>query len=133
MTEDQIKIKEIKSDYSGHQSKDIKDWNREIITGTPEWGHWLYWSERKGGFEAVFVECMSRCVGDTIEDTCVEVVFRVSAMYDGVRHMYFNPYDTDKECVGYIYYPNIPAMVKALEFVENLQVKYCEHYGPDHD
>ena len=128
MSEDQIKVKDIKADYSGHKTDRVCEWNREIITGDMDWGHSLFWSDMDGGFEAVLVQSMSKSCGDTYEDTHVEAVFRVSALYDGARHMYFNPYDPDIECKGYIYYPNIPAMIKALEFVQQLQLKYCEFY-----
>jgi hypothetical protein len=128
VSEHQIKIKDIKPDYSGHTTDKVYEWNREVITGDLDWGHSLFWSDMGGGFEAILVQSMSRMLGDSYEDTHVEVVFHVSAFFDGARHIYFNPYDPDTECKGYIYYPNISAMVKALEFVNQLQHKYCEFY-----
>lgn len=130
MSDEQIKINELRAQYGGHGSMLVKDWNKEIISGNDQWGFFLYWNpwENKSGFEAVLVQCMSRGVLEAVEETHVEVVFHLSAFYDGGRHMYFNIYDKDADSRGYIYYPDIPAMIKALQFVEKLQQEHCEHY-----
>lgn len=130
MSEDQIKISELTGGYTMHGPTCVKDWNKEVISGKDDWGFFLYWNPwgNGDGFEAMLVQCMSRECSLPVEETRVEVVFHVAAFYDGARHMYFNMYDRDADCKGYIYYPDIPVMIKAFQFVEELQKKCCEHY-----
>ena len=56
--------------------------------------------------------------------TEVEVVIKANAFFDGVRHLYFNPVTEDARDRGYLYYPDIPELIKVLQEINNLQNKY---------
>jgi hypothetical protein len=130
---DQIKLKEIEAQYpQSSKSKKIWDWDVYQISGNAKWGSRVNYSiwEDGSGFEAVFTSDMSQGSDEPKEETEVEVVFHLAAFYDGARHMYFNIYDKEEGCKGYLYYPNIPQLIKALQFVDHLQTKHCEHYEP---
>ena len=58
------------------------------------------------------------------DDTEVIFLFKGTAMFDGIRHIYFGK-NNDEECNGYLYYPNIELMIRALQQLKKLEIKYC--------
>lgn len=106
-------------DYTGHKTSSISEWDYIQISGDESFGTRLYWSALKqGGFEAFMVEDGARCE----DEHYVTVVIQVSAFYDGVRHMHFN---SGVEDAGYLYYPNTKDLIKGLELIRELELKYC--------
>ena len=72
-------------------------------------------------FEFIYVTMFSSNSFNNIyedENTEVEILFTGIAYFDGVRHIHFG----DK---GYINYPNITDIIKGLEELKKLEIKYC--------
>lgn len=118
--EDFVKLNELKSDYCGHDTRDVHKWEYIQISGDEDFGTRLYWSAFKdsSGFEAFMVEDAAQY--DNVR--LVTVAIQVSAMFDGARHMYFN---SGVEDMGYLFYPSTKDLIKGLEFIRELELKYC--------
>jgi hypothetical protein len=85
-------------------------------------------SEDENGFEAACVEFASCAAGGDhwlCPQLRVQVTFRAIARFDGVRHLHFNHYSNDEDNKGYLYYPSIKGLRKALSALEKLEKKYC--------
>lgn len=72
--------------------------------------------------EAFMVEDGARCD----DEHYVTVVIQVSAFYDGARHMHFN---SGVEDAGYLYYPNTKDLIKGIEIIRELELKYCSDFS----
>ena len=78
------------------------------------------------GFEAMAVRVVS-CSNnyDSVWDCPelqVEIVFNVSAFYDGIRHLYVNP---SNDSDGYLYYPNVKTLAEILTKLNELEIEIC--------
>jgi len=82
------------------------------------------------GFYAIAVS-FSSCsgTGNVWEDPTLEVdvLFEVTALFDGIRHLEFNR-GHEKNFDGYIYYPDIKYLNKLLQKIEELEETYCDAY-----
>lgn len=124
--EDYVNMTTLKSDYCGHErgntsTSDVNTWEYVQISGDESFGTRLYWSAFKddnSGFEAFMVEDVARCD----DEHYVTVVIQVSAFFDGARHMYFN---SGVEDMGYLNYPDTKDLIKGLEIIRELELKYC--------
>ena len=79
------------------------------------------------GFDCVTVISNLDLLEDVIwrdNNTQIMYLFKGTAMFDGIRHIYFG-IEKDEECNGYLYYPNIDLMIKALVELKKLEIKYC--------
>lgn len=121
--EDYIELKSLKSEYF-NRAAPVHEWAFVQIAGTAEFGSRVYWAaaENCSGFEAFYVEDVS--VGN--KEHLVTVAIHLVALWDGVRHMYVNPGVQD---TGYLYYPDLNSLIKALSFIQNLESQYCEQDG----
>lgn len=77
------------------------------------------------GFYFYAVEVTSHNAGEKAFDksTCVECIVQGSALFDGIRHLYYGDEVTDN--YGYHYYPNIKKIRKVLKELILLEKEYC--------
>lgn len=84
----------------------------------------MYYAPNSTAFDAVLVRfvCANSYSKDIweCEELQVEVVFSCTAYWDGVRHLHFNAKDD-----GYIYYPDMPFLLKSLNKLRELEEQYC--------
>ena len=57
------------------------------------------------------------------DNLIVNTIFEVTAYFDGVRHLEFNRGGHDSD--GYLYYPNMPALIEMLQKVRELELEIC--------
>lgn len=78
------------------------------------------------GFDAIALEFVS-CVDSDADWECKHLrvldIFRVSASFDGIRHLYFN--QSDENCPGYFNYPNSVSFISLFEQLRDIEIKYC--------
>ena len=79
----------------------------------------------KTGFDFKAIECDGwECDGKNeynFSPECfVKEVFNGTALFDGVRHLYFGEGD------GYLYYPDMPKLITAVQELKNLEDKHCD-------
>ena len=86
----------------------------------------LYVDIEDNSFYAVAIRFNS-CVNDGDIWECPELrvdnIFEVTAYFDGVRHLEFNRHEKDLE--GYIYYPDIQAIIDMLNEVRKIELQVC--------
>lgn len=75
------------------------------------------------GFDFICVEVLGH--GDNINNSTYAVLFEGIAYFDGVRHLYFGRKETDN--YGYLYYQDVPRLIKALKALDDLQVSKCRY------
>lgn len=91
----------------------------------------IFWKAKseRNGFEFVVLECTStdsRFSGSPFvpgSGAIIEIFAHGSAMFDGVRHLYFGSEKTDN--YGYVYYPDFRNMKWAMLQLEILEGRYC--------
>lgn len=80
------------------------------------------WGRQRSGFHAVIAETVShsgRYDDEWADPTLViNVVVRLWAAFDGVRHLYFG---TD----GYLHYPDMVAIAAGFKRLSELEEQYC--------
>lgn len=59
------------------------------------------------------------------ENVHYETLFKGVAYFDGVRHLYFGSEETDN--YGYLYYCDVPQLIKALQQLDLLVVEKCKY------
>lgn len=100
--------------------KDIED---NGITGTIWLGDNLHlvWTENghKGGYDALLYDTRTG-----VEHTLYRRHATVSALYDGMRHMYWGP-----DGFGYVYYPDAAAYIYAFHILSELDRRHTGTYG----
>lgn len=103
----------------------VKTWQCCEISGNSR----IYYkpSMLKSGFVAYFIEDVS-CGNDGERPNLVTAVFKTIAYWDGVRHMYFNASVNDGG-EGYLNYPDLPSLTRALVSVQELEKQYCQESG----
>lgn len=73
------------------------------------------------GFEFAYVEFYSSDIKESV--IRYEVVFEGRAQFDSVRHLWVNK--REKNFQGYLYYPNLPRLSRAIITLHGLQEKKC--------
>lgn len=53
----------------------------------------------------------------------VEIMIHGTAMFDGLRHLYWGHAQTENE--GYFYYPSCDKIIETLKVLKDLETKYC--------
>ena len=56
----------------------------------------------------------------------VEILWHGNALYDGIRHLYQGDELTGN--YGYLYYPDIPRIIKIFTQLHELQKRYCREW-----
>ena len=56
----------------------------------------------------------------------VEILWHGNTFFDGIRHLYQGSELTDN--YGYLYYPDVPRIIKIFGNLHDLQKKYCEEW-----
>lgn len=110
----------------------FNDWERVPF---PEMDNVAFFVKPQGegnGFEFVVLEGTEvECVGGSfrffIEPTEVEILIHGTAMFDGVRHLYFGSEETGN--YGYHYYPKLSILKLILEKLQEQVLKYCTETG----
>lgn len=114
-------------------AKKVEGWAHHSIA---DWCR-LYWLPNKdgNGFEFVSFEVTSMasrpddpyCKGDPFtnsdSDTDVEILLWGTAMFDGVRHLYFG--HKKSENFGYFYYPNFERITAIMAKIQEIERQYC--------
>ena len=104
------------------RDKPLKDC--ELVFDGKEYRMWI--NRRENGFDAMAVRFIS-CTSDGNFWDCpnleVEQLFKVTAYFDGVRHLEFNCDAGDM--AGYIYYPNMPELIKLFQKLREIEVAEC--------
>lgn len=105
------------------KGKPLKDCNMALECGGTDYR--LYVLIGENSFYAQAVRFAS-CIGDKqweCEYLKVEPIFNLSALFDGVRHLEFNR--EAGEMAGYIYYPDIAAMIELFQKVREIELQVC--------
>ena len=107
------------------------------IRGTPlsdceridfEGDYRLYIKRDNHGFDAMAVS-FSSCSGDDDDDVwecselMVDVLLELTALFDGVRHVWFAPYDTTQK--GYVNYPDMQGVINVMSKLRELEKELC--------
>jgi hypothetical protein len=124
MEEKYVEFKNLAPSYSGHKTRVVSEWEYTIIHGDEDFGGRFYWSamEDDNGFEAFYVEDEGVCDDGEYREHLLTVTVQVHALWDGVRHMYFN---SGSDWTGYLNYPDINGMIKVMQLIKELEIKYC--------
>lgn len=107
----------------GDLEKEVEGWwIKELSDGSR-----MYYVDHKegNGFSFKQVNLVSYIYTEEWDDKEAEseLLFHGLAYYDGIRHLYFG--DERGDNYGYFYYPVIKNMQEALEFLGELEKKYC--------
>lgn len=110
---------------------ELENWTKEEITDELLLFHKDIYKpeENADGFEFCCIYFVSAThdpsKSNGMSDVKYEVVFEGRAYFDGVRHLYFGKEETDN--YGYLYYQDIPLLIKALKKLDDLQVDKCRY------
>lgn len=79
----------------------------------------------KTGFDFKAIKCTGwECDGKNeynFSPECfVQEIFHGTALFDGIRHLYFGEED------GYLYYPDMPKLITAIQELKKIEGKYCD-------
>jgi hypothetical protein len=90
----------------------------------------IYYKERNenNGFDFYCIDIIKSTDNNfkwTDKETECIILFQGTALFDGVRHLYFSV-NKEEDFNGYLYYPNLNILIKALEELKKLEIKYCE-------
>lgn len=82
-----------------------------------------------GSFKAIALECVGGDSAGPWADDAIEVeeLFKVTALFDGVRHLEIKRSEEGHE--GYIYYPNMEGLILMLSKVREIEVEHCRACG----
>ena len=82
-----------------------------------------YSLEERKGF--LFHSCIViGCDGDNKNNKIIEPLFHGYAYFDGVRHLFLGK--DEYKNLGYLNYPDISKIIKILDEIKKLEVRYCE-------
>ena len=83
------------------------------------------------GFEFIALVCTGWVCDGKNEysfspESNVEVIIKGTALFDGIRHLYYGSEETDN--YGYHYYPNLLDIIGVLKELRKLEELYCNEY-----
>lgn len=99
----------------------LADWNRIDLKPERPNNLILVWKPQDNGIDGFEFFCLGWVSED--DEIYYAVLFRGSALFDGVRHLYMGDEYTDN--YGYLYYPDLPELVVCLQALDKLQVEHC--------
>ena len=112
----------------------VSDWNKQEVANELLLFHKdIYAPEDEcDGFEFCCVYQVCETVsGDDAGRIGYEVIFEGTALFDGVRHLYFGKEETQN--YGYLYYQDLPMLISALKALDDLQVSKCAYVRNDRE
>lgn len=77
-------------------------------------------NEKRIGFNFY---CIEKLAFDEQGISNCECLFRGTAYFDGIRHLYFG--DEQTKNYGYLYYPNLEELMLAIKELRNLEKRFC--------
>lgn len=118
------------NEFTIHTGRKIIDWDFLDIEARDEPVR-LYFNTRNEGsnrfeFAAVVLMGTDDLHTSWYDECSIECLFEGTAFFDGVRHLYMGDRNTPEE--GYIYYPDLTAMMNIFKAMADLESSYCSEY-----